>query len=194
MGQQYRSWAEGKPAAETSTLLYVPRLLVERTWHGPVVGALALFGLVFLLVRLVRRRRSQPDMIELTLFLSFPVVFTLICAAVSSHPKVNIFLPLLPFSSIAAAWFLLTLWDHLAGTQSAGRRQVILWMAMPVLLALLILPLYVPTLIYGISAISGALLATNAFWPSFLILSALSLGSLVLGPIAAAAALRIQMQ
>ena len=62
------------------------------------------------------------------------------------------------------------------------------------LLALLILPLYVPTLIYGISAISGALLATYAFWPSFLILSALSLGSLVLGPIAAAAALRIQMQ
>jgi heme exporter protein B len=62
------------------------------------------------------------------------------------------------------------------------------------LLALLILPLYVPSLIYGISAISGALLATNAFWPSFLILSALSLGALVLGPIAAAAALRIQMQ
>lgn len=62
------------------------------------------------------------------------------------------------------------------------------------LLALLILPLYVPTLIYGISAISGTLLATNAFWPSFLILSAISLGSLVLGPIASAAAIRIQMQ
>lgn len=62
------------------------------------------------------------------------------------------------------------------------------------LLALLILPLYVPTLIYGISAISGALLAGGAFWPSFLILSALSLGALVLGPIAAAAALRIQLQ
>ncbi|MCH9808175.1 MAG: heme exporter protein CcmB [Alphaproteobacteria bacterium] len=62
------------------------------------------------------------------------------------------------------------------------------------LLALLILPLYVPTLIYGISAISGALLATNAFWPNFLILSALSMGSLVLGPLAAAAALRIQLQ
>ncbi|KUO56164.1 MAG: heme transporter [Alphaproteobacteria bacterium BRH_c36] len=62
------------------------------------------------------------------------------------------------------------------------------------LLALLILPLYVPTLIYGIQAISGALLAGQSFWPSFLILSALSLGSLVLGPLAAAAALRIQLQ
>ncbi len=62
------------------------------------------------------------------------------------------------------------------------------------LLALLILPLYVPTLIYGISAISGAQLVDGAFWPSFLILSALSLGALVLGPIATAAALRIQLQ
>ncbi|MBU1211850.1 MAG: heme exporter protein CcmB [Alphaproteobacteria bacterium] len=62
------------------------------------------------------------------------------------------------------------------------------------LLALLILPLYVPTLIYGIQAISGALLAGQSFWPSFLILAALSLGSLVLGPLAAAAALRIQLQ
>lgn len=62
------------------------------------------------------------------------------------------------------------------------------------LLALLVLPLYVPTLIYGITAISSALTAPDAFVPSLLILSALSLGSLVLGPIAAAAALRIQMQ
>ncbi|MEQ8824072.1 MAG: heme exporter protein CcmB [Filomicrobium sp.] len=62
------------------------------------------------------------------------------------------------------------------------------------LLALLILPLYVPTLIYGISAISAALLsAGDAFWPSFLILGAISMGALVLGPIASAAALRIQL-
>jgi len=62
------------------------------------------------------------------------------------------------------------------------------------LLALLILPLYVPTLIYGIQAISSAMLAGQSFWPPFLILSALSLGSLVLGPLASAAALRIQLQ
>ncbi|MDX2258668.1 MAG: heme exporter protein CcmB [Hyphomicrobiaceae bacterium] len=62
------------------------------------------------------------------------------------------------------------------------------------LIALLVLPLYVPTLIYGIATISAALVAQSAFWPSFLILAAVSLGSLVLGPIAAAAAIRIQMQ
>lgn len=62
------------------------------------------------------------------------------------------------------------------------------------LLALLVLPLYIPTLIYGITAISAALLSPDAFWPSFMILCAISLGSMVLGPLAAAAALRIQMQ
>ncbi len=62
------------------------------------------------------------------------------------------------------------------------------------LLALLVLLLYIPTLIYGITAISAALMSPDAFWPSFMILCAISLGSMVLGPLAAAAALRIQMQ
>ncbi len=62
------------------------------------------------------------------------------------------------------------------------------------LLALLVLPLYVPTLIFGISAVSAVALGTTAFAPSFMILLAISLVSLVLGPIAAAAALRVQVQ
>jgi heme exporter protein B len=62
------------------------------------------------------------------------------------------------------------------------------------LLALVVLPLYIPTLIFGISAVSEATLKTGAFESSFLILIAISLASLVLAPIAAAAALRIQMQ
>lgn len=62
------------------------------------------------------------------------------------------------------------------------------------LLALVVLPLYIPTLIFGISAVSAVTLQTGALESSFLILIALSLGSLVLGPLAAAAALRIQMQ
>ncbi len=61
------------------------------------------------------------------------------------------------------------------------------------LLALLVLPLYVPTLIFGISAISAVSLASDSFWPSFAILTAVSLGAAVLGPVAAAAALRFQI-
>jgi heme exporter protein B len=62
------------------------------------------------------------------------------------------------------------------------------------LLAVLVLPLYVPTLIFGISAISAITMGIDGFEASFLILCAISLASLVIGPIAAAAALRLQMQ
>jgi heme exporter protein B len=60
------------------------------------------------------------------------------------------------------------------------------------LVALLVLPLYIPTLIFGISALSAAISGTGGFKPSFLILTAVSLGSLVIGPLAAA--LRIQLR
>lgn len=62
------------------------------------------------------------------------------------------------------------------------------------LLALLILPFYVPTLIFGISAMSAATLGPGGFWNAFAILTAISLASVALGPLATAAALRLQMQ
>jgi heme exporter protein B len=61
------------------------------------------------------------------------------------------------------------------------------------LLALIVLPLYVPTLIFGIAAVS-ATAGPSGVGASFLILTAISLAAAVLGPMAAAAALRIQLQ
>jgi heme exporter protein B len=63
-----------------------------------------------------------------------------------------------------------------------------------VLIALLMLPLYVPTLLFGIEAISAALTESGGFMPAFLILVAISLASVVLAPLAAALALRFQLQ
>jgi heme exporter protein B len=62
-----------------------------------------------------------------------------------------------------------------------------------VLIALLMLPLYVPTLLFGIEAISAALTGSGGFVPAFLILVAISLASVVLAPLAAALALRFQL-
>lgn len=62
------------------------------------------------------------------------------------------------------------------------------------LLALLVLPLYVPTLVFGISAIAAVVTPPGSFQASFLILCAISLASIVLGPLAAAAAIRMQLQ
>ena len=63
-----------------------------------------------------------------------------------------------------------------------------------VLLALLVLPLYVPVLIFGVAAVSAASVGPASPWPPFLMLCALSLASIVLAPIAAAAALRAALR
>ena len=62
------------------------------------------------------------------------------------------------------------------------------------LIGLLLLPLFVPTLIFGIEAIGAALTGADSFLASFLLLIALSLAAMVLAPLAAAAALRFQLQ
>jgi heme exporter protein B len=58
------------------------------------------------------------------------------------------------------------------------------------LLAVLVLPLTVPVLVFGVAAANAAIGGDAPFGPPFTILCALSLGAAVLGPLAAAAALR----
>ena len=58
------------------------------------------------------------------------------------------------------------------------------------LLAVLVLPLTVPVLIFGVAAANAAIVGPAPFGPSFTILCALTMASLVIGPIATAAALR----
>jgi len=58
------------------------------------------------------------------------------------------------------------------------------------LLPVLVLPLTIPVLIFGVSASNAAVVGPVPFGAPFTILCALTLGSLVLGPFAAAAALR----
>jgi heme exporter protein B len=62
------------------------------------------------------------------------------------------------------------------------------------LLALLILPLYVPVLIFGISTMETVLTGPGSFSTSFAILAAITLATVVLTPFAAAAALRMNLQ
>jgi heme exporter protein B len=58
------------------------------------------------------------------------------------------------------------------------------------LLAILVLPLTVPVLIFGVAASNAAVVGPVPFGTPFTILCALTLASLVIGPFAAAAALR----
>lgn len=62
------------------------------------------------------------------------------------------------------------------------------------LLAILVLPLTIPVLIFGVSAANAGVDGLDPFGPPFTILCALSLMSLVVGPFAAAAALRFGLE
>src|SRR5690606_13428270 len=59
-----------------------------------------------------------------------------------------------------------------------------------VLLAVLVLPLTIPVLIFGVAAANAAIVGPAPFGPPFAILCALSLISFVLAPVATAAAIR----
>jgi len=62
------------------------------------------------------------------------------------------------------------------------------------LLAVLVLPLTVPVLIFGVGAANAAIVGPTPFGTPFTILCALTLASLVVGPFAAAAALRQEIE
>ena len=62
------------------------------------------------------------------------------------------------------------------------------------LMAILVLPLMIPILIFGISATGAAITGPTPFLTPFLVLLALSLGSFVLAPVAAAAAIRFGLE
>lgn len=61
------------------------------------------------------------------------------------------------------------------------------------LLPLLILPFYVPVLIFAVSAVDAVVTGPGSFMSPFLILCALTLISIVLAPVATAAALRLNL-
>jgi heme exporter protein B len=64
-----------------------------------------------------------------------------------------------------------------------------------VLVALLVLPLYIPTLIFGVTALSAVAASPDgATRPSLLLLAALSLVAVALSPFATAAALRTNLR
>jgi heme exporter protein B len=61
------------------------------------------------------------------------------------------------------------------------------------LLSLLVLPLFIPVLVFGVSTISAIVSGPGSFISPLLILAAFSVASVVLAPLATAAALRLQL-
>lgn len=95
------------------------------------------------------------------------------------------------FAALIVAMFLgtpsLTLIGAVGAALTVGARRG------GALLSLLVLPLYVPVLIFGVGAVDAAIFGM-AMRPHLLILGGLLAGTLVLAPLAAAAALRQAVQ
>lgn len=62
------------------------------------------------------------------------------------------------------------------------------------LLSLIVLPLYVPILVFGVSAVQATTMGPSGGMQTMLVLAALTLGSLAIAPFAAAAALRAHLR
>jgi len=109
---------------------------------------------------------------------------------VLATPVLGILLNLDPSSTGAVAITLLAGTPALTFIGLIGAALTVALRRGGLLLAVLILPLNIPVLIFGVAASSAATAATVPFRGPLLILCALSLMSLVLGPVAAAITLR----
>jgi len=105
-------------------------------------------------------------------------------------PVLALFLDLEPRAMGAVALTLLVGTPALTCIGAMGAALAVTLRRGGLLLAVLVLPLTIPVLIFGVAAANAAVVGPAPFGPPFTILCALSLMSFVVGPFAAAAALR----
>jgi heme exporter protein B len=109
---------------------------------------------------------------------------------VIAAPLLGLFLNLEPVAIGAVALTLLAGTPALTFIGVIGAALSVALRRGGLLLPVLVLPLTIPVLIFGVSASNAAVVGPVTFGAPFTILCARTLGSLVLGPFAAAAALR----
>ncbi len=109
-------------------------------------------------------------------------------------PLIGLFLNLEPRAAAALVLTLLVGTPGLTFIGLIGAALAVTLRRGGLLLAVLVLPLTVPVLIFGVAAANAAVVGPVPFGTPFTILCALTLASLVVGPFAAAAALRQEME
>ena len=173
---------------------------------GLQAAAPGLFWIAALLATLLGLERMiQPDVEDGTLDLLrlSPIPLELVALAkivahwLSSGLIITLLAPflapLLSLSVAAIPMLVLTLFIGTLGLSAIGAAGAALGASVQrggIVLAILVLPLNVPFLIFGAGAVSAAQAGTDASQP-LMFLAACSLLALVIGPIAAAAALRL---
>jgi 4-amino-4-deoxy-L-arabinose transferase-like glycosyltransferase len=107
MSYLYRGYYERGIEESEGHLLTLVRpfqFLVAEGFHGPLVALLALGGFAGLVAAAARRRPAGPDRRERALFLAWPLLYIGAYAALTTFAKRANFLPILPFTALAAAY------------------------------------------------------------------------------------------
>jgi len=109
---------------------------------------------------------------------------------VIASPLLGLFMNMEPIGIAATSLTLLVGTPALAFVGAVGAAVAVSLPRGGLLVSVLILPLAIPVLIFGVSAAYGAVNDPNPFLPPFLILCALTLFFAVIGPLSAALALK----
>jgi heme exporter protein B len=163
-------------------------------WTGALLAAL--LGLD----RLFRQDREDGSL-DLILMADHPLALTVFvkCLAhwlvtglplVAASPVFGAFMNMEPRAIVAVAVTLAVGTPAITFIGAVGAAVTIALPRGGLLIAILILPLVVPVLVFGVAAAYGAVEDPTPFLPPFLVLCAITLFFSVLGPYAAAAALR----
>jgi heme exporter protein B len=168
---------------------------------GPAI--LWLGALLASLLTLDRLFTADHDDGSLDLILMSRTPLELVCAAkalahwlaagvplIVATPVLGLLLNLDGPATLAVALTLLAGTPALTFTGMIGAALAVTLQRGGLLLAVLVLPLSIPVLIFGVAASNVAIAGQLSFSTPFSILCALSLASLVIGPFAAAASLR----
>lgn len=134
---------------------------------------------------------SHRHMLPLTVFTKCAAHWvTSVLPLVIATPLLGLFMNVEPLGIGAACLTLLVGTPAITFIGAAGAALAVTLPRGGLLVSVVILPLVIPVLIFGVSAVRGAIADPDPFLPPFLILAALTMFFAVLGPIAAAAALK----
>ena len=181
------------PFAIGPDLVLLKRIGPAILWIGALLASLLALDRLF-------AADHEDGSLDLLLMGSAPLELTVLTKALAhwittglplviATPLLGLFLNLEPQAIGAVALTLLAGTPALTCIGLIGAALSVALRRGGLLLPVLVLPLTVPVLIFGVAA-SNAAITGSGFGAPFMILCALTLGSLVLGPLAAGAALR----
>jgi hypothetical protein len=115
--------------------------LFSWSFHGPVIAAAGLLAVALLLVRAARMREgSAQERLGPVMMALYVLGYALSYSMATLNPSKHNWLPLTPFTALAAAWLFYSLWERLAARFPWVRRPAVLAPILTVAALLLMSP------------------------------------------------------